>query len=143
MNEQPKPGDSIQANFSGGVSGQVAVGKNIAQTQTVGAASGPVTEAERAELRQLLAALRAQVEATAPPEEETAALERVGELEEAITAKEPDLTTMEYITRWFGKHLPHLAGVVTGVVVNPIVGKLVQAAGDTLAAEFRRRFPGQ
>jgi hypothetical protein len=36
--------------------------------------------------------------------------------------------------------LPELAGAVTGVIIHPIVGKLVEAAGDGLAAEFRRRF---
>lgn len=142
MNEQPKPGDSIQATISGGVSGQVAVGKNIAQTQ-VTTARPEVTEADRAELRQLLADLRAQVAANAPPEAKDAALERVDELGEAIAAKEPDLTTMEYVTRWFGKHLPQMAGIVTGVVINPVVGKIVAAAGDLLAAQFKERFGSQ
>lgn len=142
MTEQPKPGDSIQATISGGVSGQVAVGKNIAQTQ-VSAARPEVTEADRAELRQLLADLRAQVAANAPPGEKDAALARVDELGEAITAKEPDLTTMEYVTRWFGKHLPQMAGAVTGLVIHPVVGKMVEAAGDLLAAQFTQRFGGQ
>jgi len=139
MNEQPKPGDSIQATISGGVSGQVAVGKKIAQTQ-ISTSRPEVTEADRAELRQLLADLRAQVAANAPPGEKDAALERVDELGEAITAKEPDLTTMEYVTRWFGKRLPQMAGLVTGVVVHPVVGKIVEAAGDLLANEFKQRF---
>ena len=33
-----------------------------------------------------------------------------------------------------------LAGAVTSVIVNPIVGKLVEAAGETVSEEFRRRF---
>jgi hypothetical protein len=49
---------------------------------------------------------------------------------------------MEYVKGWFAKHLPGLAGAVTGVIVHPIVGKLVEAAGETLAAEFKRRFGG-
>ena len=53
------------------------------------------------------------------------------------------MTTMEYVKRWFVKNLPGLAEAVTGVVVHPIVGKLVEAAGDALAAEFRRRFGGE
>ena len=140
MSEKDKSGDVIRATISGDVSGQVAVGKGITQIETVGAARPEVTEAELAELRQALADLKTQVEAQSPPEKKEAALERVQELEEAVTAKEPDLTTMEYVKRWFGKNLPRLAGAVTGVVVHPIVGKLVEAAGDTLAAEFRRRF---
>ena len=31
-------------------------------------------------------------------------------------------------------------GAVTALVVNPIVGALVGAAGETLATEFKRRF---
>jgi hypothetical protein len=140
MSEQEKSGDVIRATISGDVSGQMAVGKGITQTQTIGAARPEVTEAELAELRQALAALKALVEAEAPPEKKDAALERVGELEEAVTAEEPDLTTMEYVKRWFVKNLPGLAGAVTSVVVHPIVGKLVEVAGDALTAEFRRRF---
>ena len=143
MSEEEKPGDVIRATISGDVSGQVAVGKGITQTQTVGAARPEVTEGDLAELRQVLADLKEKVAAEAPPEKKGAALERVDELEQAITAEEPDLTTMEYVKRWFVKNLPGLAGAVTSVVVHPIVGKLVEAAGDALAAEFRRRFGGE
>jgi hypothetical protein len=142
MSEREESGEAIRATISGDVSGQVAVGKGITQIQTIGAARPQVTEADLAELRQALAGLRAKVAAKAPPERKDAALERVAELEEAITAKEPDLATMEYVKRWFIKNLPGLAGAVTSLVVHPIVGKLVEAAGDALAAEFRRRFSG-
>jgi len=121
------------------VSGQVAVGKDILQEQAVGARA-QVTEADLAALRQMLAELRAQVAAQAPPEKRDAALERVDELEEAITAEEPDLTTMEYVKKWFARHLPQLAGAVTSLVLNPIVGRVVEAAGEAAASEFRRRF---
>jgi hypothetical protein len=143
MSEQERLGDVISATISGDISGQVAVGKGITQTQTIGAARTGVTGADWAELRQALADLKAKVAAEAPPEKKDSALGRVEELEEAITAKEPDLTTMEYVKRWFVKNLPGLAGAVTSVVVHPIVGKLVEAASDALAAEFRRRFGGE
>ena len=67
------------------------------QIQTIGAARPEVTEANRAELRWVLTDLKARVEVEAPPEKKDAALERVEELEEAITAEEPDLTTIEYV----------------------------------------------
>jgi hypothetical protein len=102
------------------VSGQVAVGEGITQVQTVGVGRPEMTEADLAALRRLLADLKAR--------------------EEAITAEEPDLTTMEYVRGWFARHLPGLAGAVTGVLVDPVVGKMVEMAGDALAAEFRRRF---
>jgi hypothetical protein len=144
MDEQEKPsGDVIRATISGDISGQVAVGKGITQIQTIGATPPQVTEADLAELRQVLVGLKAKVAAEAPPDKKGAALERVAELEEAITAEGPDLPTMEYVKGWFAKNLPGLAGAVTSVVVHPIVGKLVEATGDALAAEFRRRFGGE
>lgn len=137
--DNPTGGDRIRAHITGPVSGQVAVGKNIAQTQTLGVAPD-VTEAERTELRAALADLRAQVAGAAPVEKRDAALERVSELEAAVAAEQPDLTTMEYVRNWFVRNLPALAGAVTSLVVHPVVGKLVEAAGDALAGEFRRRF---
>jgi len=138
--EQDPSSDVIRATISGDISGQVAVGKGITQVQSIGATRPQITEADLAKLRQILTDLQAKVAAEAPPEKKDAALERVKELEEALTAEEPDLTTMEYVKGWFVKNLPGLAGAVTSVVVHPIVGKLVEAAGDALAAEFRRRF---
>jgi hypothetical protein len=141
MDEPEKPtGDVIRATISGDISGQVAVGKGITQIQTIGAVPPQMTEAELAELRQALVDLKAKVAAKAPPDKKDAALERVEELKEAVTAEEPDLATMEYINRWFVKNLPGLAGAVTSVVLHPGVGKLIEAAGEALTTEFRRRF---
>ena len=130
-------GDYTSANITGNVSGQVAVGKHISQTQHIGAAD-KVTEAELAELQELFASLQAQVAATAAPEQRAPALERVVELEEALTAAEPDLGTAHYVKKWFLKNLPTVAGLITGVFVNPVVGKLVQSAGDVAAGELAR-----
>jgi len=141
--ESPEPPRSghVSATFFGNISGQVAVGNVIvSQSQTLGTAQPTLVETNLAGLRQLLADLEAQVAATAPSEQRQAAVERVRELGEAITAKEPDLSTLEYVQRWFVKNLPGLAGTVTGVVTHPIVSRLVEAAGDALAADFRRRF---
>jgi hypothetical protein len=135
-----RQGDVIKATISGDVSGQVAVGKEITQSRTEVAAVPSVTPAELAELKKLLTDLQTKVAAEAPAEKKDAAVERVEELKEAVTAEKPDLTTMEYVKNWFEKNLPALAGSVTSIVVHPIVGKLVEVAGETLAAEFRRRF---
>lgn len=140
MNEQERTGDSISATISGNVSGQVAVGKQITQTQTIGAPPSEVTEDDRAALLAALNALKARVAETAPEGKKDSAMEKVEELQEAVNAEKPDLPTMEYVKGWFGKHLPDLAGAVTGVVVHPVVGKLVQQAGEALASEFKRRF---
>lgn len=135
--EQP-PGDWISGTVSGPVQGQVAIGKDIEQQQSVGQMSLQLTDAERAELGQAFTDLRSQVEAEAPPEARDAALERVGELEEALNAEEPDTTTMGYVKKWFAKNVPTLAGAVVGVLVNPIVGKIVQSAGDAAMADLQR-----
>ncbi len=136
-------GDRIEAEISGDITdSQVAIGSGNTQIRT-SAQAAPVTEAELAELRTLLAQLREQAVAQAPPAQKQAAAERVDELGQAVLAPQPDrkmLTRMEYTRDWFVEHLPALAGTVTAVVVNPIVGKLVEAGGDALAAEFRRRF---
>jgi hypothetical protein len=140
MRKKSKSTKGIHVTVGGDVSGQLAAGENITQMSTN--TTGKVTEAELEEFRQLLATLRSKVEAEAQPDQKDAALERVGELEQAITEKKPDLTTMEYVKNWFVKNLPGLAGAVTSVVVHPIVGKLVEASGDALVGEFRRRFGG-
>ena len=142
MSTPERPREVISATISGPVSGQVAVGKEITQTQTVGAPGPAVTEAELAELRQLFADLRARIQAEAPTGQQAAALERAGELEAAVSGEKPDLTTMEYVKAWFVRNLPKLAGAVTAIVVNPIVGKVVEAAGEMAAGEFRHRFGG-
>lgn len=141
--EQGTFGDQITGTVSGQITdSQVAIGKGISQTKVSTPASYQVSEAELAKLHQEFSDLRAQVLARVPENNRSAAMERVGELEEAVTAKEPDVTTMEYVKRWFAKYAPAIAGSVTGVLVNPIVGKLVQAAGDGVASEFNRRVIG-
>jgi septal ring factor EnvC (AmiA/AmiB activator) len=129
-------GDAISANITGDISGgQVAVGKHIAQNQTVGTAA--VSSEELAQLRTAFRDLASEVEAQAPPERRAAAAERVAELEQAVLAEEPDVTTIQYVARWFRSNLPQLAGAVASIVIHPIVGKLVGAAGDALVAEFQ------
>ena len=132
-------GDHISATISGTVSGQVAVGKDIAQSQQIGAPA-ELSEEERMALAQAFADVQDQIRAAAPPETSAAALERLDELEEAVGAPEPDLSTMEYVSGWFAKNLPSVAGAIAGIVVHPVVGKMVSAAGEALAGEFKRRF---
>jgi hypothetical protein len=139
MAEQSREGDVIKGTVTGPVSGQVAIGKGITQSQTT-VTSGGISEAELNQLRAALEAVRTQVRAETPPELQPAALERVDELQQAVTDEKPDLTTMEYVRNWFAKNVPALAGAVTSVIVNPIVGKLVEAAGEAASEEFRRRF---
>lgn len=135
---------NIKISIGGDNSGQLAIGDNNTQeytslvnSQNTAAEPSP---ADLATLRQMFATLKTQVAETAPADKKASALERIDELEEAITAEEPDLTTMDYIKRWFVKNLPTLSGAVTSVVIHPIVGKLVEAAGTMAADEFQERF---
>jgi hypothetical protein len=139
--EQQKPsvsGDYIEARIGDNAS-QVAVGKGIVQKQ--GAEKDTeVTEQDLDQIRKLFTDLKDQIAKEAPPDKKDAALERVGEMESEITSKKPSLTTLEYVRDWFAKNAPMLLGSVTSIVVNPLVGKVVQAAGDIAVSELKKRF---
>jgi len=139
MNKKRKTTRGMNVTITGDTSGQIAVGKNIRQSQQTGSS---ITPAEIESFRELMSELRTKVATEAPADKKDAALERVQELEQAVADEKPDLTTMEYVKKWFGKNVPALAGTVASVVVHPIVGKLVEAGGDLLVQEFQRRFGG-
>jgi hypothetical protein len=133
-------GDIIQATI-GEHASQVAVGKDIHQQQVSGAAQ--ITQADLDQVQALFDQLKQQIEKQAPPDKKDAALERVTELQQEIGAKKPDLSTMEYVKNWFGKNLPALLGGVTSLLINPILGKVVEAAGGLAADALRNHFGGQ
>ena len=133
----PSQGDHITSSVGGSVHGQMAVGKNIHQTQ-VGGGAAALSAEERAELADVFEQLRRHVASEAPGDLQRPAAERVDELEEALTAEEPDLTTIQYVKRWFARNVPKLAGAVAGLLVHPLVGRVVEAGGDALVEEFGR-----
>lgn len=140
MSDEKKSGDSISATI-GNVSdrSQVAVGHHVEQSQVHGAP--PVmTEEEMAQLRQMFEELKTKIEQEAPPDEKEKALARVDVLQDAVTAEEPDVTTMESVRNWFVTNLPSVAGSVVSLIVHPLVGKLVEVGGDAIATTFRKRF---
>lgn len=142
MNEHDNPQPSISANIRArDISGPTVIGSENVVTQQYGQPIAPaVTPAELDELRQMFEQLKLQIQAQVPADQQTSALERVDELQAAIADKKPDFTTMQYVKQWFAKHLPQLTGAVTGIVIHPIVGKVVEAAGELAAADFRDRF---
>jgi hypothetical protein len=142
MFRRKQSGDDIEARVTGPVQGQVAIGREIAQQQSVGRMAVEVTPDERAQLDQAFAQLRESVSAAAPEDRREAALERLDELEHATTDGEPDLPTIHYVRGWFAKHLPDLAGSVVGVLVHPVVGKLVASAGDAAVDQFNQMLRG-
>lgn len=134
MSDEEKSGDSISASIGDvGERSQVAVGKGITQTQTY-SAPPVVTSEDRAQLQEMFDELKAKIEQEVAPVERERALARVDELKEAVTAKEPDLTTMEYVKNWFGKNVPSVASSVVDLIVHPLVAKFVAAGGKALAA---------
>ncbi|MEU6348752.1 hypothetical protein ABZ896_05445 [Streptomyces sp. NPDC047072] len=124
------------------VSGQVVVGRHntVSQATVGGPPPDPVTDAELAVLRAEFARLRELVPADAP--DAGRARELLDEVEESATAPEPDLTTMEYALGWFRRRLPELASAVTSLLLHPVTVRLLDAAGTTVAEDFRRRLGG-
>lgn len=137
MEDRQPSGDHISATISGPVSGMIAVGRQNYQARTEVAPA--VTDSELRQLREALARLQARVAAEAPGETRDEALAQVADLEQAVLAGKPDISTMRRVRDWFVDRLPALAGVVGSLVVHPIVGALAQAAGETVAEDFRRR----
>jgi len=140
MSKEEKSKKSYTANIRGHFNGQFLQGDGNVQIQTIGSSSLKVTEQDLCALKQVLADFKAQVEAEAPLEKKEEALKRVEELGEAIKAKEPDLDAMGGVKSWFKRNIPKLAGAVVGVIVNPIVGKVVEAAGEGVATAIKHRF---
>lgn len=75
----------IHTTIGGDVSGQVAIGSGITQTQTVTTIHGGVTPKDLEELRRLIRELEARVSQEAPPDKAGAAVERVRELDAALS----------------------------------------------------------
>ena len=132
-------GDRYSVRIGGDVSGQVVAGRNntVSRIDTDPSTRAQITDDDLAQLRAEFAAVRALVQAEGGDKSEQAS-ERIDELEEAVTGPTPDLSTMAYVRRWFARNLPKLAGAITGLLIHPVAGKLAEAAGDTIAAEFGR-----
>jgi nucleotide-binding universal stress UspA family protein len=132
---------SIKAEIGDVTYGQVGVGTQISQSQTVLNAAAPPTAAELEALTAAFAELKAKVEREAPPEVRVEAVRQTEALQQATIAEKPDVSVMAAAKRWFLAHAPGLLGAVTSVVINPIVGKIVSSAGDAIAKEYQTWFP--
>jgi hypothetical protein len=99
-----------------------------------------ISDADRAEVHERIAALRETVRSAAPPDQQDAAAELVDELEDAIVAEAPNVSRMAFIRDWFSAHVPKLAGAVSELILSSLVRRIVAAAGDIAAAEFRNVF---
>jgi hypothetical protein len=99
-----------------------------------------ISDADRADVHQRIAALRETVRAAAPPDQRAAAAELVDELEDAILAEAPNVSRMAFIRDWFSAHVPKLSGAVSELILSSLVRRIVAAAGDIAGAEYRNAF---
>jgi hypothetical protein len=135
--KKQKPQSQISWN-SGNVSGsQIVVGNGNVVIHNEAPAVSP---AELKKLRAEFSKLKQQIEATVPDDKKEEALKKADELQASVLDRKPNPSKMASIRNWFVKNAPGLAGTVTSVIVNPIVGKLVEAAGDAVAGEFKNQF---
>ena len=132
---------SIKAEIGDVTQGQVAVGTDIEQTNTVYNVTAPPTAEELAALKAAFIDLKAQVERDAPADVRDEAVRQTEALQQATMADKPDVSVMATAKRWFLDHAPGLLGAVTAVVINPVVGKIVSSAGDAIAKEYQKWFP--
>ncbi len=133
---QGERGDKFETHI-GTVSGPVHTGQGDLLVDHWDAAHG-VSQAEIAHLRGLFENLRAQAAAEAPTELEEEAQAQVDALEKAVISDEPDVNAMKRVRDWFVEQLPSAAGAVTSLLVNPILGKLVETTGELAADELKR-----
>jgi hypothetical protein len=112
---------------------QVVVGDYNTVSQKVG-----LTPEEAAELKSVFGDLKTTVAEQAPEDHREEALAQANELEQAVVATEPDPGRIRKVIRWFRDNAPQLAGTVASVVINPLVGKVVEAAGEAIADQFRQ-----
>lgn len=125
------------------VAGQFVVGSHntVIRSERPQEAAAPVTEAQLDRLREEFERVRVQLAELG--QGGPGARERLDELEEAVTAEEPDVSVMVYVRNWFLRTLPALAGAVTTLIGDPVVGQLVYQAGDQFALEYDRQFGTQ
>jgi hypothetical protein len=137
-------GDKIEGRVGAvGHGAQVAIGKQIRQVMTQ--APTELTATERTEIDRLLAALKSQLASLDIPEsKKLIGGEFVGQLGQELTRMQepPDASTIKVAGDWLLKNVPPLAGAIASLFLNPIVGKVVEAAGDMAAEWVKNRFGG-
>ena len=92
-----------------------------------------------AQLGQAFSALHQEIAKAAPPALAKEAAQQADALQAAVASPKPDVTAMGKARDWFVENLPAILGGVTGLLTNPIVGKLVEAAGEFTLDQFRAR----
>lgn len=132
--EEIKPTVTYTPTFHGPIYGPVHSGRGDIRGNTL------QYRIQAANLHEIFAALRGLVSEQAPAVWKEEAVRQVDTLQEAVLEQKPNVSRIRAVLNWFRKHVPQLAGAVTSVILNPIVGKVVEAAGEMAASEFRDQF---
>jgi hypothetical protein len=132
MPEGEQSGGKFNVSFGDVTQSQIVMGDYNTVSQRVG-----LTPQETAELRAAFSDMRTEVAREAPPERRDEALAQADELERAVVAERPEPDRIRTVLRWFRDNAPQLAGAVVSVVINPLVGKVVEGAGEAIADQFR------
>jgi hypothetical protein len=126
------PDGKYNISFGNVTSSQIVTGDYNQVAQTVG-----LTPEDVVALRAVFDDLRANVAAGAPPDRQQEALAEVAEIERALVAEQPDPGRLRRALHWFRDHAPQLVGTVVSVVVNPLVGRVLEGAGEAVAKRVR------
>lgn len=132
MTQDEQAPSKFNVQFRDVTDSQVVIGDYNRVAQTIG-----LTPQQTAELKSLFDEARKRVDEQAEPEQRDQALVQTGELERAVVAEQPDPGRIRNVLRWFKNNAPQLVGTVVSVVVNPLVGKVVEGAGQAIADQFR------
>lgn len=135
-----EPNKSVSISVGGSNFGALWSGDG--NTVVVNAKTGVPTTLTPEEVRSVadsIAQLRDRITSDVPPGQRDAALRQVAQLQAAILPQ-PKVGRMQEVRDWFVTHLPSMLGALTSIFVNPIVGKIVQAAGEMTASAFHSRF---
>jgi len=118
----------------GSVTGsQIVVGDYNTVSQRIG-----LSPEETAQLRALFSDLRTTVGDVAPKELRGEAIAQANELEGTLVSEHPDPGSVRRVLGWFRQHAPELAGAVLSVLVNPLVGKVIEGAGSAIAEKLHQ-----
>lgn len=117
-------------------------GDVIGQDQYKAVTQVPTAE-EHVEIERLFNEIREQLDSLDIPEsKKLMGQEFVGQLEQELTKTDepPAANMIKFAGDWLLKNVPALAGALSGLFTNPIVGKVVEAAGDLAANWVKQRF---
>ena len=135
-------GHSIKGTVSNvGAGAQVAIGKGI--TQTITRALPDLTDEDLRQVRQLLSQVKEQIAAVDIPEsKKLMGGEFAGQLEQELIRRDgpPDGSVIKVAGDWLIKNIPAIGGTLASLFLNPVVGKIVEAAGDIAASWVKRQF---